>query len=202
VVRKLLLVLALAAFAAPGAQGATSVTLVFTSYTTITKTLDKPPRGKPNAGDKIQFKDLLVATDNQLGKRKGKPVGYDAGTVLYTSAKAQSIQGVTTFPGYGTVTFGGAMKSMKDGTVHVPVLKGTGSFKGAHGTLIIGEGEASRRRRTRTSCGCCTRCRCPGRPKSELQRRVATANVVDEPRELLGDRGVRELEHVLRVSLS
>ena len=133
--------LALAAFAAaPGAQGATSVTLVFTSYTTITKTVDIAPRGKPNRGDKIEFKDLLVATSNQLGKKKGKPIGYDAGTVLYTSATTQMIEGVTTIPGVGTLTFGGEMKALKDGTVHVPVIKGTGSFKGAKGTLIIGEG--------------------------------------------------------------
>jgi hypothetical protein len=140
VVRRLLLLLALGAFAAaPAAQAATSVTLVFTSYTTITKTHDKPPRGKPNAGDSIDFKDLLVAVSTQLGK-KGKPVGYDAGTVLYTSKTAQKIEGVTTFPGVGTVTFEGEMKTLKDGTVHVPVVKGTGSFKGARGTLIIGAG--------------------------------------------------------------
>jgi hypothetical protein len=141
VLRRLLLTLALVAFAAaPAAQATTSVTLVFTSYTTITKTHDKPPRGKANAGDTIEFKDLLVATDNQLGKKKGKPIGYDAGTVLYTSATKQEIEGVTTFPGIGTLTFGGQMKTMKDGTVHVPVVKGTGSFKGAKGVLIIGEG--------------------------------------------------------------
>jgi hypothetical protein len=141
VLRRLLLTLALVAFAAaPAAQATTSVTLVFTSYTTITKTHDKAPRGKANAGDTIEFKDLLVATDNQLGKKKGKPIGYDAGTVLYTSATKQEIEGVTTFPGIGTLTFGGQMKTMKDGTVHVPVVKGTGSFKGAKGVLIIGEG--------------------------------------------------------------
>jgi hypothetical protein len=141
VVRRLLLAVALAAFAAaPAAQGATTVTYIFTSYTTITKTHDNPPRGKPNKGDKIEFKDLLVATSNQLGKQKGKPVGYDAGTVVYTSATTQVIEGVTTIPGVGTLTFGGEMKTLKDGTVHVPVVKGTGSFKGAKGTLIIGEG--------------------------------------------------------------
>ena len=127
--------------AAPAAQAATSVTFVFTSYTTITKTHDNPPRGKANAGDSIDFKDLLVATTDTLGKKKGKPVGYDAGTVLYTSATTQKIEGRTTFPGVGTVTFAGEMKSMKDGTVHVPVIRGTGSFKGAKGTLIIGEGQ-------------------------------------------------------------
>ena len=139
--RKLLLGVAVAALAAvPAAQGATTVTLVFTSYTTVTKTHDVAPRGKPNRGDKIEFKDLLVATDNQLGKKKGKPIGFDAGTVLYTSPTTQTIEGLTTFPGIGTLTFGGEMKSLKDGTVHVPVIKGTGSFKGAKGTLIIGEG--------------------------------------------------------------
>jgi hypothetical protein len=142
VARKLFLAVALAAFAAaPAAQSATSVTYVFTSYTTITKTHDNPPRGKPSKGDKIEFKDLLVATTNQLGKQKGKPIGYDAGTVLYTSATTQVIEGVTTIPGVGTLTFGGEMKTLKDGTVHVPVVKGTGSFKGAKGTLIIGEGD-------------------------------------------------------------
>jgi hypothetical protein len=140
VLRRLVLVAALVALAAPAAQATTSVTLVFTSYTTVTKTHDISPRGKPNAGDKIEFKDLLVATDNQLGKKKGKPIGFDAGTVVYTSATNQTIEGLTTIPGVGTLTFRGEMKTMKDGTVHIPVLNGTGSFKGARGVLIIGEG--------------------------------------------------------------
>jgi hypothetical protein len=138
--RRLLLLLVLTAFAAPSAQGATSVTYVFTSYTTITKTHDVAPRGKANRGDKIEFKDLLVATDNVFGQKKGKPVGYDAGIVSYTSATAQSIEGTTTIPGFGTITFRGEMKALKDKTVHVPVVKGTGAFKGAKGMLIIGEG--------------------------------------------------------------
>lgn len=139
--RRLLLAVLLAAFAAaPAAQASSSVTLIFTSYTTITKTHDTAPRGKPNAGDTIEFKDLLVAVSTQLGK-KGKPVGYDAGMVEYTSKTAQKIEGVTTFPGVGTVTFEGVMKTGKDGKTRVPVVKGTGSFKGARGMLIIGTGE-------------------------------------------------------------
>src|SRR3954454_4229065 len=99
-VRRLVITLVLAAATlAPGAQGATSVSLVFTSYTTVTKTHDKPPRGKANRRDRIDFKDLLVTTANQLGKKPGKAVGYDAGSVLYTSASDQKISGVTTFPG-------------------------------------------------------------------------------------------------------
>jgi len=140
IARLLLAVVFATAALAPSAQGATSVSLVFTSYTTVTKTHDTPPRGKPNRGDRIDFKDLLVTTSKQLGKKPGKAVGYDAGSVLYTSPSTQSISGVTTFPGFGTLTFAGPMKTLKDGTVHVPILKGTGAFKGAKGVLIIGEG--------------------------------------------------------------
>ena len=135
------MLLALGALAAaPAAQGAASLTLVLTSYTTVTKTHDTPPHGKPNAGDKIEFKDLLVSAKNQLGTKKGKPIGYDAGVVVYKTATRQRIEGVTTIPGRGTLTFAGEMKARKDGTVHVPITKGTGSFKGATGTLIIGQG--------------------------------------------------------------
>ena len=143
VLRPVLLAAAVTALlAVPSAQAATSVKFVVTSYTTVTLTHDTKPKGKVNAGDSVDFKDLLVTTaDNELGKKKGKPVGYDAGTVLYTSPTTQKIEGVTTFPGVGTLTFRGAMTLRKDGTVHVPVVKGTGSFKGAKGTLIIGQGD-------------------------------------------------------------
>ncbi|HEY3921624.1 MAG TPA: hypothetical protein VGL76_05865 [Gaiellaceae bacterium] len=141
--RSLLIALAAAlAIAVPAAQASTSVTLVFTSLTTLTQTHDTAPKGKANKGDSIDFKDLLLATTaNELGKAKGKPVAYDAGTVVYTSASAQSIKGVTTFPKIGTITFEGQMVQAKDGTVHVPITKGTGSFAGVKGTLIIGTGD-------------------------------------------------------------
>lgn len=144
VVRRLVPVLAAVAAAValvPASQAATSLTLELTSYTTITKTHDSAPRGKANKGDRIDFKDLLVTTGKQLGKAKGKAVGYDAGTVLYTSATRQMISGVTTFPGLGTITFEGEMKTAKDGTVTVPIVGGTGQFKGVKGTLVIGTGD-------------------------------------------------------------
>jgi hypothetical protein len=139
--RLLLLGCLICAFAAPSAQAATGVTIELTSYTTVTQTHDTPPKGKANKGDSIDFKDLLVTTRPELGMKKGKPVGYDAGIVLYTSATAQTIKGVTTFPKIGTLTFAGPMVTRKDGTVHIPITKGTGSFKGAKGMLIIGAGD-------------------------------------------------------------
>ena len=48
------------------------------------ETHDKPPVGKANRGDSIDFKDLLVNTRVQLGRPKGKPAAWDAGYVLYT----------------------------------------------------------------------------------------------------------------------
>lgn len=137
----LLTLVVLAAAFVPAAQASTQYTMVLTSYTTVTQTHDIAPKGKANKGDSIDFKDLLVTTaNNELGKKKNKPVGYDAGTVLYTSATASKIEGVTTFPGVGTLKFEGPMVTRKDGTVHIPVMSGTGSFKGAKGTLIIGVG--------------------------------------------------------------
>lgn len=125
----------------PASQATTNLTLVLTSLTTVTQAHDTAPKGKANKGDSIDFKDLLIATGNQLGKKKGKPVGYDAGTVLYTSATSQKIEGVTTFPGFGTVTFAGKMITAKDGTTTIPIVSGTNQFKGVKGTLVIGNGD-------------------------------------------------------------
>src|SRR5437899_459582 len=126
--RRLLLALVLAAAVAavPAAQGAQDLKLAFTSYLMVSKVHQKVPGGKPRKGDSIDFKDLLVNNTTQLGKKKGKPTAYDAGTVMYTSPTTQDIAGVTTVPGYGTLTFRGPMTQRKDGTVHIPVVKGTG----------------------------------------------------------------------------
>lgn len=137
----LIIVLAAAMVVAPASQATTHVTLILTSLTTVTQTHDTVPKGKANKGDSIDFKDLLVATGDQLGKKKGKPVGYDAGTVLYTSSTSQKIEGVTTFPGFGTVTFAGVMTTAKDGTTTVPIISGTSQFKGVKGRLVIGNGD-------------------------------------------------------------
>jgi len=134
-------VIAASVMVVPVAQAATRLTLKLTSYTTITQVHETPPKGKPHKGDSIDFKDLLVTTADQLGKPKGKPVGYDAGVVVYTSATAQQIGGVTTFPGFGTLTFKGELETLKDGSAHVPVVSGSGAFKGARGMLIIGAGD-------------------------------------------------------------
>jgi len=135
------LVLTVAVAFVPASQAATHFTMKLTSYTTVTQTHDSAPKGKANKGDSIDFKDLLVTTSDQLGKKKGKPIGYDAGTVLYTSSTTQKIEGVTTFPGFGTLTFAGRLTTAKNGTTTVPIIGGTGQFKGVKGVLVIGNGD-------------------------------------------------------------
>ena len=50
------------------------------------------------------------------------------------------IKGTATFPGQGTIRFRGVMRSLKNGMISVPVVGGTGKFKGATGVLLIGAG--------------------------------------------------------------
>jgi hypothetical protein len=137
----LILALTVAVALVPTSGAATPYTLKLTSYTTVTQTHDTAPKGKANKGDSIDFKDLLVTTSDTLGKKKGKPIGYDAGTVIYTSSTTQKISGVTTFPGFGTVTFAGALVTAKNGTTTVPIVGGTGQFVGVKGSLVIGNGD-------------------------------------------------------------
>jgi hypothetical protein len=131
---------ATAALALPGAAGAGSVTLRFLSVTTVTQTHDRKPVGTVSKGDSIDFKDLLQNKVAQLGKRPGVPVGYDAGTVTYTSATGQRLAARATFPGVGTITYAGAMDADATGDAVLKITGGTGAFKGARGTVTIGSG--------------------------------------------------------------
>ncbi len=125
----------------PVAQGATHLTLVLTSLNTISQVHDNPPVGKGNAGDSIDFKDLLVTTKAQLGKKKNHKIAWDAGTTIYVSSTVQKILVRVTFPGLGTITYQGVLKNLKDGSSTVPITSGTGQFKGARGTVNIGPGD-------------------------------------------------------------
>jgi hypothetical protein len=49
--------------------------------------------------------------------------------------------GVATLPGYGTLTIDAVTTMRKDGSYRVPVIRGTGAFKGARGTLLVGAGQ-------------------------------------------------------------
>ncbi len=132
--------IALVALALPGSAFAGSVTLRLESVTTVTQAHDRKPVGVANKGDSIDFKDLLENKVTQLGKKSGVPVGYDVGTVTYTSANHQQLKVKATFPGLGTITYGGAMDASASGDSVMAITGGTGIFKGAKGTVTIGTG--------------------------------------------------------------
>ena len=118
------------------------VRIAVTSLTTQAKANDLPPKGKPNKGDTIAFKDLLVNRTSQFGKPKGKAVAYDTGTLLYTSSTQTTMKVTAIFPGVGTIFYGGPFRT-KHGITVLPITGGTGAFKGATGTVTIGSGATS-----------------------------------------------------------
>src|SRR3954470_20504768 len=108
---------------APAAQAQT-LTIEVTSVPTLATAHDRAPRGKLNAGDFIDFKDLLLNRKPQFGKKAGKPVGYDAGTMTYTSTTARRIAVTATFPGIGTISYAGPFVTGKNGNTVIPITGG------------------------------------------------------------------------------
>jgi hypothetical protein len=127
-------------FAAVPAAQAQTLTIEVTSVTTVVNAHDLAPKGKPNAGDRINFRDLLLNRKPQFGKKTGKAVAYDVGVMTYTSRTDTKLSAVATFPGVGTITFAGPFVTRKDGTTVIPITGGTGGFRGATGTVTIGAG--------------------------------------------------------------
>lgn len=140
--RRLVIALVAAfALALPAVAQAQQVTFSVMSYVTLQQVKDTPPLKKTNAGDSVEYKDLLVNVKATFGKARGKPVAFDAGIITYAgAAKPQVIYGVATFPGVGSLTYRGPMRDAGHGNTVVTVTSGTGGFKGAHGTLTLGPG--------------------------------------------------------------
>ena len=141
----LLLVVVLAAAVVPVAEPAAEkkklITIKVLSLTRVTIPHDLKPKGKENRGDYIEFKDLLVTIAPLFGKKENVPVGFDQGTLTYTSAETARLLGLATFPGQGTIRFKGPMTPRRDGSNTVPIISGTGKFVRAKGVLIIGPGD-------------------------------------------------------------
>jgi hypothetical protein len=131
----------LPAAAAPASAAKKKYTIKVLSLTRVTIAHDLKPKGKENRGDSIEFKDLLVSIAPLFGVKANKPVGFDQGTLTYTSPSAARLNGLATFPKQGTVKFKGAMKPRADGSNTVPIVNGTGKFARAKGVLIIGPGD-------------------------------------------------------------
>jgi len=122
--------------------GDKKMTITILSRTQVAIPHDLAPKGRENKGDWITYKALLLTVGPLFGKKhKNQPVGFEAGTQTYTNATDARVRGKTTFPGQGTIQYRGKMKELRNGTISVPIVGGTGKFAGAKGVLLIGQGE-------------------------------------------------------------
>jgi Allene oxide cyclase barrel like domain len=124
------------------ARSVQTVTIELTSVIATRSDHDLPPKGKLSKGDYASFRDLLLNRKRQFGKKTGIPVGYDVGKMTSTGGSKTSIVVKAVFPKIGTITYSGPFVTRKDGTTVLPITGGTGGFKGATGTVVIGAGES------------------------------------------------------------
>jgi hypothetical protein len=92
-----------AAIALSAGVQAQTVRIRLTSLTTVLVQHETRPKGRPHRGDWIEFKDLLLNRATQFGKAKGRPVAWDEGDVVYTTATNRTIRVLAIFPGIGTI---------------------------------------------------------------------------------------------------
>jgi len=129
------------ALALPSIACAETLTIELTSWTTIETQHLLPHTTTPRKGDFIDFRDLLLNRGKaQFGRPSGKAVAWDEGLVRYTSSTATTIMVLVTFPGLGTILYAGTELKQQNGDEILPIVHGTGAFKGAKGTVTIGPG--------------------------------------------------------------
>jgi hypothetical protein len=131
------------ALAQPTRALAETVEVDLTSLTTIEDPHLAPHGTHPGKGDFVDFRDLLLNRGHpQFGKPAGKPVAWDEGLIWYTSRTTRTIKVLVTFPDIGTILYSGPLVDGPGGAI-VPIVRGTGAFKGARGTITIGAGSGS-----------------------------------------------------------
>jgi hypothetical protein len=141
-IRAALALTAVAALLAPAASQARaqdSLVIKVTSISVKLKATDKPPKGA-SKGDTVRFQDTLVNAAAQFGRKKGARVGSDSGTMTFTGPGSARFDGRAVLPG-GTLTLRGAVVSVGNRSITIPVVGGTGRFRGAKGHLLVGPGE-------------------------------------------------------------
>jgi hypothetical protein len=132
-------VLAAAWLAPAAASAAGQRTIQVLSVVTYVHRVDQPPKGVSD-GDTVDSRDRLLNATKQFGLRSGARVGSDHGRFTYTSTHSASYSGEASLPG-GTVTVRGTVLVRADGQLMIPVVGGSGKYKGATGFLTIGPGK-------------------------------------------------------------
>jgi hypothetical protein len=129
-----------AAWLAPTAAPASGQkTIAVISVTTYVHRVDQPPKGVSD-GDTVESHDRLLNATQQFGLRSGARVGSDHGRFTYTSTHSASYAGEASLPG-GTVMLRGAVLVRADGQLMIPVVGGSGKYKGVSGFVTIGPGK-------------------------------------------------------------
>ena len=130
------LVLVLACTAAASATGDRTMVIRLKSLTVRIVPTDLPPKGL-SKGDSYQGRFRLLNVVPQFGRKAGAAVGEEDEKLTLTSADTAVVVGTVTLPG-GTLVYrgGGRIGS----SVPIPVVRGTGRFAGARGTLTVGGG--------------------------------------------------------------
>jgi hypothetical protein len=125
-------------FCAASAPAAATKTMVIRlqSVTVTTSVKDVPPKG-PSKGDVYTGRFRLLNVVPQFGKKAGAAVGTERSSLTLTSRTAAVIRGVVDLPG-GTLVYSG--RGTLGSSSPIPVIRGTGQFAGAHGTLTVGSG--------------------------------------------------------------
>ena len=131
-----LAIVAVAACLAPAASSASAnETIKVISITTWTHKTDALPKGV-SVGDTVESRDRLVNAQPQFGLRSGARVGFDHGRFIYTSTDTARYTGEAELPG-GTVVVRGDVLVRADGALMIPVVGGSGRYKGAVGFLKV-----------------------------------------------------------------
>ena len=130
---------ALLALGAAPAHAGGEQTYQVISVTTSVHRVDRLPKGV-SEGDTIASTDRLVNAKAQFGLRSGAAIGSDRGRFTYTSTHSATYAGEATLPG-GTVTLRGAVLVRADGRLMIPVVGGSGRYRGATGFVTIGPGK-------------------------------------------------------------
>ena len=121
---------ALALTAGGIADAATSTTISAKATQTSFKVIkDVPPKG-PSKGDVYQFTEKL--------SQGGKQIGSDKVTLTVISNTKATADGIFTFKTGALHVHGTVPNQPTPGkTFPVPIVGGTGAYKGAHGTLDV-----------------------------------------------------------------
>ena len=109
------------------------IRLVSTTLT-LRVVVDKPPGGA-SKGDTVYTANVLANAIAQFGLAKGAVVGSDAGRTTNLDAVPMTADVIARLPG-GTLHVRGRSRVVSQTHV-LPVVGGTGKFKGATGTLTV-----------------------------------------------------------------